>query len=105
MAADRKELFARLQELGIPAITVEHPPMFTVEQSVSLRESIPGALTKNLFLTDKDGRMVLVVATDDTRVDLRHSPSGSPPDGSASARASCSKLCSVSRPARSRRLR
>ena len=71
MAADRKELFARLQELGIPAITVEHPPMFTVEQSVSLRESIPGALTKNLFLTDKDGRMVLVVAKDDTRVDLK----------------------------------
>ena len=70
MAADRKELFARLQELGIPAITVEHPPMFTVEQSVS-RESIPGALTKNLFLTDKDGRMVLVVAKDDTRVDLK----------------------------------
>ena len=71
MAADRKELFARLQELGIPAITVEHPPMFTVEQSVSLRESIPGALTKNLFLTDKDGRMVLVVAKDDMRVDLK----------------------------------
>ena len=71
MAADCKELFARLQELGIPAITVEHPPMFTVEQSVSLRATLPGALTKNLFLTDKDGRMVLVVAKDDTRVDLK----------------------------------
>ena len=71
MAADRKELFARLQELGIPAITVEHPPMFTVEQSGALRESIPGAHTKNLFLTDKDGRLVLVVAKDDTRVDLK----------------------------------
>ena len=71
MAADRKELFARLQELGIPAISVDHPPMFTVEQSISLRATLPGALTKNLFLTDKDGRMVLVVATDDTRVDLK----------------------------------
>ena len=71
MAADRKELFARLQELGIATTTVEHAPMFTVEQSVALRESIPGAHTKNLFLTDKDGRMVLVVAKDDTRVDLK----------------------------------
>ncbi len=45
--------------------------MFTVEQSAALRESLPGAHTKNLFLTDKDGRMVLVVAKDDTRVDLK----------------------------------
>ena len=71
MAADRKEIFARLQELGIPSITVEHPPTFTVEQSGALRKSIPGAHTKNLFLTDKDGRLVLVVAKDDTRVDLK----------------------------------
>ena len=71
MAADRKELFARLRALGIATTTVEHAPMFTVEQSVALRESIPGAHTKNLFLTDKDGRMVLVVAKDDARVNLK----------------------------------
>jgi Ala-tRNA(Pro) deacylase len=71
MAADRTELFTRLQALGIPTVTVEHAPMFTVEQSASLRETIPGAHTKNLFLADKDGRLVLVVAKDDTRVDLK----------------------------------
>jgi Ala-tRNA(Pro) deacylase len=71
MAIDRKTLFGRLEELGIPSTTVEHAPMFTVEQSLALRESLPGAHTKNLFLTDKDGRMVLVVAKDDTRVDLK----------------------------------
>jgi Ala-tRNA(Pro) deacylase len=71
MGTDRKALFARLQELGIPTTTVEHPAMFTVEQSVSIRESIPGAHTKNLFVTDKDGHKVLVVAKDDTRVDLK----------------------------------
>ena len=71
MAADRKTLFARLEELGIPTTTVEHAPMFTVEQSASLCESLPGAHTKNLFLIDKEGRMVLVVAKDDTRVDLK----------------------------------
>jgi Ala-tRNA(Pro) deacylase len=70
MGADRTELFTRLRELGIPTVTVEHAPMFTVEQSASLRE-LPGAHTKNLFLTDKDGLKALVVAKDDTRVDLK----------------------------------
>jgi Ala-tRNA(Pro) deacylase len=71
MAADRAALFARLDQLGIASTTVEHAPVFTVEQAAALRDSIPGAHTKNLFLTDKDGRMVLVVAKDDTRVDLK----------------------------------
>jgi len=64
-------LFARLEELGIASTTVEHAPMFTVEQSQSLRGAIPGSHTKNLFLKDKDGRMVLVVAKEDTKVDLK----------------------------------
>ena len=71
MTIDRKTLFARLEELGIRSTTVEHAPMFTVEQSLALRGSLPGAHTKNLFLTDQDGSMVLVVAKDDTRVDLK----------------------------------
>ncbi len=71
MAIDRTTLFARLAALGIETTTVEHAPMFTVEQSAALRGQIPGAHTKSLFLTDKEGRMVLVVAKDDTRVDLK----------------------------------
>lgn len=71
MVANRKTLLARLEELGIAATTVEHAPMFTVEQSKGLRDTLPGAHTKSLFLTDKDARMVLVVAKDDTRVDLK----------------------------------
>ena len=71
MAADRRKFFARLEELGIACVTVEHEPVFTVEQSRALRETIPGAHTKNLFLTDRDGRVALVVAKDDARVDLK----------------------------------
>ena len=71
MATDRETLFARLEELGIATTTVEHAPMFTVEQSGALRMSLPGAHTKNLFLIDRDGSMVLVVAKDDTRVNLK----------------------------------
>jgi Ala-tRNA(Pro) deacylase len=71
MPTDRKTLFRRLAELGIAAETIDHAPVFTVEQSGALRQSLPGAHTKNLFLADKDGRMVLVVAKDDTKVDLK----------------------------------
>jgi Ala-tRNA(Pro) deacylase len=71
MQSDRARLFARLEELGIAATTIEHAPVFTVEESQDLRGTIPGAHTKNLFLKDKDGRMVLVVAKEDTKVDLK----------------------------------
>jgi Ala-tRNA(Pro) deacylase len=71
MIADRKTLFARLEELGIETVTVEHAAVFTVAQSTALRETLPGAHTKNLFVVDKEGRMALVVAKDDTRVDLK----------------------------------
>jgi Ala-tRNA(Pro) deacylase len=69
--ADRDTLNARLAELGIATTTVAHEAVFTVAESVALRDSIPGAHTKNLFLIDAGGRMVLVVAKDDTRVDLK----------------------------------
>ena len=71
MPSDRATLFARLEELGIASKTVEHAPMFTVEQSQDLRATIPGGHTKNLFLKDKDGRLALVIAKDDTKVDLK----------------------------------
>jgi Ala-tRNA(Pro) deacylase len=71
MHSDRAKLFARLEDLGINSTTVEHPPVFTVEESQDLRGTLPGAHTKNLFLKDKDGRMALVVAKEDTKVDLK----------------------------------
>jgi Ala-tRNA(Pro) deacylase len=71
MSANRRILFDRLEALGIAQITIEHAPMFTVEQSREFRGQIAGAHTKNLFLIDKEGRMVLVVAKEDTRVDLK----------------------------------
>jgi Ala-tRNA(Pro) deacylase len=68
---DRQALFARLAKLGIASTTVEHEAVFTVAQSQTLRETLPGAHTKNLFLTDKDGRALLIVAKDDTHIDLK----------------------------------
>ena len=70
-AADRETLFARLKELCIASVTAEHEAVFTVEQSQSLRDRLPGAHTKNPFVVDRDGRAALVVAKDDTSVDLK----------------------------------
>ena len=71
IAPVRARLFVRLTELDIASTTVEHEPVFTVEQSQTLRETLPGSHTKNLFLADKDGHVALVVAKDDTSVDLK----------------------------------
>ena len=71
MKADRQALFDMLDRLGIAHSTTEHPPAFTVEDARALRGRIPGGHTKNLFLKDKKGRLWLVVAEEDTPVNLK----------------------------------
>ena len=65
------ELFAALDRLGIAHPTVSHPPLFTVEQSQSLRGTIAGGHTKNLFLRDKKGALFLVTALEDAEIELK----------------------------------
>ena len=65
------DLFAALDRLGIAHPTVSHPPLFTVEQSQSLRGSIAGGHTKNLFLRDKKGVLFLVTALEDAAIELK----------------------------------
>ena len=65
------DLFSALDGLGIAHTTVRHPPLFTVEQSRTLRGQIPGGHTKNLFLRDKKGALYLVVALEDAAIDLK----------------------------------
>jgi Ala-tRNA(Pro) deacylase len=70
MPATPDELFAFFNRLGIRHSTVRHPPLFTVEQSQTLRGQIPGAHTKNLFLKDKKGALFLVTALEDAVIEL-----------------------------------
>lgn len=70
MPASRDELLAFLADLGIETHTVEHPPVFTVEEAQTLRGDLEGGHTKNLFLKDKKGGLWLVVCLEDRRVDL-----------------------------------
>lgn len=69
--ATPETLLARLAELGIAQRTVEHPPVFTVEEAKALRGTLPGAHVKNLFLRNKKGRMWLVTCLEDRPVDLK----------------------------------
>jgi len=51
--------------------TVEHPPVFTVEQAKALRGSLPGAHIKNLFVRNRREEMWLIVALEDAGIDLK----------------------------------
>lgn len=71
MAKTRAELGEMLAALGIETTTVDHPPLFTVEESRALRGSIEGGHTKNLLVKDKKGSVFLIVAEEDRVLDLK----------------------------------
>src|ERR1044072_5329282 len=64
---DPQQLFPRLDTLGIAHRTVEHPPVYTVEEAKALRGDLPGPHIKNLFLPNKKE----VVALEDRAIDLK----------------------------------
>ncbi len=65
------EIYAEFQRHGIAFEKLEHPPVFTVEESAGIHAALPGAHTKNLFLKDKQKRFWLVVLPHDRRADLK----------------------------------
>jgi Ala-tRNA(Pro) deacylase len=66
-----QQLFDRLSEFGLTHRTVEHEPVFTVEQAKQHRGVLPGHHIKNLFLRNKKEEMWLVVALEDRAIDLK----------------------------------
>lgn len=68
---DPQQLLARLDALGIAHRTVEHPPVFTVEEAKAHRGDLPGHHIKNLFLRNKKEEMWLVVVLEDRAIDLK----------------------------------
>ncbi|GGD14982.1 prolyl-tRNA synthetase associated domain-containing protein [Aquisalinus flavus] len=71
MQATRDDLYARLDALGIGHRTVDHPPVFTVEEGEHLKRDLAGGHSKNLFVKDKKGTLFLIVALGETRIDLK----------------------------------
>ena len=70
-AAGEADLFAFLDGLGIAHSTKRHEPVFTVAESVALRDEIPGGHTKNLFLKDKKDNYFLLTVEEHAVVDLK----------------------------------
>ncbi|MFN3227001.1 MAG: prolyl-tRNA synthetase associated domain-containing protein [Hyphomicrobiales bacterium] len=68
----RQSLLAQLDSWGIETKTVDHEPLFTVEQSTKVHLEVEGAHTKNLFLKDKKGALFLVTADHATQVNLKN---------------------------------
>lgn len=69
--ATRQDLMCRLDELGIKTQTVDHEAVFTVAESSELKKNIPGGHTKNLFLKCKKNNIYLLVALNDTEINLK----------------------------------
>src|SRR5690606_7997978 len=65
------DLYRFLDELGIAHTTKAHEPVFTVAESVSLRDTIPGGHTKNLFVKDKKDRYFVLTVEENAIVDLK----------------------------------
>ena len=71
MPATETELLTLLDALEIKTSTYRHKPLFTVEDSQNLRGEIPGGHCKSLFLKDKKDNYVLVVMSEDRRLDMK----------------------------------
>ena len=73
-----KPLFALLDGLGIRVSTATHAKVFTVADSARVKTDIPGGHTKNLFMKDKKGQLVLVSAHAESQLPLNqlHKPLG-----------------------------
>jgi Ala-tRNA(Pro) deacylase len=72
IAGLERPVLAALEELGIPYVRIEHPPVITVEEAEERWKGLSGTHCKNLFLRNQRGnRHYLVVAEASRRIDLR----------------------------------
>ena len=73
MHLNQKQLLDYLDKHQISYTFFAHPPLFTCEQAADIATQInmPGTGIKNLFLKDSKKRLFLIIATYNTRVDLK----------------------------------
>lgn len=65
------ELYEVLNHLKIKIKEISHDAAYTVNDIKSLNLNISGIGSKNLFLTDKKGKYILVVIEDDKNANLK----------------------------------
>ncbi|CAN5338850.1 prolyl-tRNA synthetase associated domain-containing protein [soil metagenome] len=67
----RADLLAFLDAHGVAHATLDHPPVFRVEEGQAIKAALPGGHTKNLFLKDAKGQLWLISALGETEIDLK----------------------------------
>lgn len=70
----RAELLAYLDAIGVAHMTLDHPPVFRVDDGQEIKNALPGGHTKNLFLKDAKGQLWLISALGETPIDLKRLP-------------------------------
>ena len=74
MPANRDALMQRFDSLGISVTTRDHAAVFTVDEAKLVHEDIPGGHCKNLFCKDEKGVLWLIVALEDSAINLKTVP-------------------------------
>ncbi len=71
LPASEQDLFDHLNKLEISVTTIEHVPMFTIEDGKEALKDVPGGHCKTLFLKDKNSSLWLVIMLGNARVDMK----------------------------------
>lgn len=67
-------LLQALNGWGLLPRTTEHEAVFRVGEGEGIKDSLPGAHTKNLFLKDDKGQLWLISAEQQTQINLKALP-------------------------------
>ena len=68
---NKAKIYELLGKENIPYEKIEHEPVYTVAEADALNLPHPEAATKNLFLKDKKGKYFLLVARENSQVNLK----------------------------------
>src|SRR3569623_1287373 len=69
-----EKLLSALDDLGLKTSTLNHEAVFRVGEGDGIKDQLPGAHTKNLFLKDDKGRLWLISAEQQTQINLKTLP-------------------------------
>jgi len=69
-----EKLLSALDDLGLNTSTLHHEAVFRVGEGDGIKDQLPGAHTKNLFLKDDKGQLWLISAEQHTQINLKALP-------------------------------
>ena len=65
------DLYEVFKKLNIEFKEIEHEAVFTIEQAQGIKNKIDGLGCKNLFLTDKNGKYILIILSEDKKANIK----------------------------------